>query len=1038
MSTKHRLDQTGTEKAERELDEFQLRAANLPLAAKSNIVAGAGTGKTTVLVARYMKLMEEDGIPPERLLALTFTLKAAGEMRERVRAEVVARMPEMAPRLESGWIMNFHQFGYRFIQENAPALGIDPGIGVMSIAEFHRIKAVLRARFENGRMEGIPADFGGEPPPPTKLPALFDTLLNIAQKCRGNMIDPAELRARCTSEDTAPYLARVDSVVALAHAWETELRRRNLLDFDDMITIPTRALLEHRELAERYRGTFDHILVDEFQDTSRAQNEMLQAIAGDGFNRVTVVGDVKQSIYRWRDARPENVIEFPADREELLKNYRSVQAVLDLSHSLVAGEPLLAGFVSELVANRGAGEFAPVLFHPAGAGWQEEIEAQALADWIEYLLGWASAPAAWNLPAIKAPLSPGKIAVLLRRFNKSTTRARIEAEFTRRNIPYAIVGGASTTEAAALQAWRELLLLLLPGPRAVNLLAVLETKPFLVSETSMHALYSEGDKRATTSGLLADERIARILDDTDRATVLELRACVARLADASQRLGFRAFLEWAIERTPLRLELSAAGASNQAVDDVIRELHDLADTLSRRGGLDLSTYLDHLGAELDARKFREDVDVRLPGDRIALMTIHQAKGLEFEAVAVPGVAPGDGQSEKFLVSADSGIWFSDSTGEEWGRGRSQAPEFKKNEEQDKLEERCILYVALTRARDHLWVSSPLAEGTKPRKKGPLESYFTDLLRAGRKRNTIVEAREPGNPRDSAGPAVTEATAIHDLEAALRDWTTARAAAEAHDLDTTLPARALEPVTWASLARYEACPLAFWFDRSSAGRVADDEPEAVSAPPPRDFPVTKLPKGVDPAKFGAFVHAVLEQRNEQGATLEASLAAVAARHDFGRHTEALIDIARERITAAIAVGLAGPSASAQSELSFAVRTQRLLVHGVIDRLDDGGKDALITDYKLGSPSPEHHFQTGVYAWAARKVLGRDARARLVYLGLEPVDVETVETNDERFDALVATMERSFESGTFNANPGAICATCAHRTVCEFAAITTQSQ
>ena len=102
MSTKHRLDQTVTEKAERELDEFQLRAANLALAAKSNIVAGAGTGKTTVLVARYMKLMEEDGIPPERLLALTFTLKAAGEMRERVRAEVVARMPEMAPRLDCG------------------------------------------------------------------------------------------------------------------------------------------------------------------------------------------------------------------------------------------------------------------------------------------------------------------------------------------------------------------------------------------------------------------------------------------------------------------------------------------------------------------------------------------------------------------------------------------------------------------------------------------------------------------------------------------------------------------------------------------------------------------------------------------------------------------------------------------------------------------------------------------------------------------------------------------------------------------------
>src|SRR5688572_4993266 len=103
MSTKRRID----------LDDFQRHAANLPLDAKGNIVAGAGTGKTTVLVARYMKLLQEDGLPPERLLALTFTLKAAGEMRERVRAAVVARMPHMAARLEAGWIMNFHQFGYR-------------------------------------------------------------------------------------------------------------------------------------------------------------------------------------------------------------------------------------------------------------------------------------------------------------------------------------------------------------------------------------------------------------------------------------------------------------------------------------------------------------------------------------------------------------------------------------------------------------------------------------------------------------------------------------------------------------------------------------------------------------------------------------------------------------------------------------------------------------------------------------------------------------------------------------------------------------
>ncbi|HEX6789696.1 MAG TPA: ATP-dependent DNA helicase [Candidatus Krumholzibacteria bacterium] len=1021
MQTKRRVD----------LDDFQRTAALLPLDTNGNIVAGAGTGKTTVLVARYMKLVEDDGIPPDRLLALTFTLKAAGEMRERVRAAMVARRPELASRLESGWIMNFHQFGYRFIQENAPALAIDPGIGVMSIAEFHRIRAVLRARFENGRLDGIPADFGGEPPPPTKLPGLFDTCLAIAQKCRANMIDVAELRRRCGSGESPAYLARVDLVVALVGAWEDELRRRNLLDFDDMIIIPTRALRDLPELRERYARQFDHVLVDEFQDTSRAQNEMLRAIAGDDFARVTVVGDVKQSIYRWRDARPENVTEFPADRAELKVNYRSVQAVLDLAHALVADEPLLAGFASPLEAERGRGAHLPVLFHPSVPEAQDEMEAQALADWIEYLLGRAPAPPAWKLSPMKEPLLPGQVAVLLRKFSgRSVTRSRIEAEFTRRGIPYSIVGGASTSEAMALQAWRELLLLLLPGPRAVNLLASLESKPFRVSEASLHELIAGGDRSGGTDVLLSDERIARIADAADRATVMALREGVAMLADAHRRLGFRAFLEWAIERTPLRLELAAAGVSGEAVDDLVRELHELADTLSRRGALDLATYLDHLGAELDARKFREDVDVRLPGDRVALMTIHQAKGLEFDAVAVPGVGGGEGQSETWLVSAENGIYFSETTGAPWNRGVKSAPEYAKNEEQSELEERCILYVALTRARDHLWVSSPLEKGEKKLKDATRPSFFTELLDAGLTRGIIVEAREPGPVREAGAAAAASATAQHELEAALGAWTALRDAAEARDLAPPPVTRALEPVTWESVARFAECPLAFSFDRS-------EQYDAARAEEPRakvrfeDLPDVRLPKGVDPAAFGTYVHAVLERRTDMEMELDRALLAAAAPHDFGKHADVIMDLARERVRAAIAAGFAGPSAGAQCELPFAVRLERVLVHGVIDRLDDDGKDALITDYKLGVASPHHHFQLVVYAWAARRILGRDARARLVYLGRDPVDVETVETEHARIDATVTAMEAALTSGEFEARPGEVCKACVHRAMCKFA-------
>jgi superfamily I DNA/RNA helicase len=262
------------------LDSSQQAAADRALADSTNVVAGAGTGKTSVLVARYLKLVEADGVPFDRLLALTFTLKAAAEMRDRIRAEVSRRMPEQARFLFGAWIQNFHQFGFRFIKENAPALGVDPGVDVVSPAEFERMERWMRARFEAGRIPGVAPDFGGEPPIPTELPTLFDTLMKIVHKCRGNMIEPAHMRALCTQDDFPAYVARVDAVVALAAEWEAELRRRNLLDFSDMISIPARALTGNTALAARYHDAFDHILVDEFQDTSRAQNEMLRALSG--------------------------------------------------------------------------------------------------------------------------------------------------------------------------------------------------------------------------------------------------------------------------------------------------------------------------------------------------------------------------------------------------------------------------------------------------------------------------------------------------------------------------------------------------------------------------------------------------------------------------------------------------------------------------------------------------------------------------------------------------------------------------------------
>jgi len=150
---------------------------------------------------------------------------------------------------------------------------------------------------------------------------------------------------------------------------------------------------------------------------------------------------------------------------------------------------------------------------------------------------------------------------------------------------------------------------------------------------------------------------------------------------------------------------------------------------------------------------------------------------------------------------------------------------------------------------------------------------------------------------------------------------------------------------------------------------------------------------------------------------------------------VIDLARARIRGACAAGLAGASEGARSELPFAVRTSNVLVHGVIDRLDTLKDGVLVTDYKLGAPLDSHHFQVAVYAWAVQRATGaQSVRARLVYLGFDPIRVDNVETESERVSTLVEAMGRSFESGEFQAKPGGICAACEHRPHCAFAVVT----
>ncbi len=425
-----------------------------PIGATVKVLAGPGTGKTGVLVDGDLRFVLDAGVSPDTLLALTFTKKAAAEMQRRVFEESVKRgRRDVLRSLHGAWIMNFHQFAYRVIKENAAQFGIDPDIAVASAVDLARLRRRLNRRYQAGGIDGMPVSYE-EDVTPNNIDKRIDKDLAVVDQARDLVWTPELLLATRRENDCATYKRRVEAVAALWRAYEGDLRSRLLLDFSDLIRMVVMEFTRNAELRDHYAKRFVHILVDEFQDTSEGQNELLRLLAGDGFPHVTVVGDEKQSIYRWRNARVENIREFPGTEKILTTNYRSTQGILDLAYHVLIEDVYFKARAEDiyLTADRGAGDVPICIFHPEGERSSSE-EAKALGAWILALTGHLPE----NVPVLDAykrhapRLGFGDIAILLRSLKRSSGLPEFEAELERLGIPYAIVAGVSKVEENVLE-----------------------------------------------------------------------------------------------------------------------------------------------------------------------------------------------------------------------------------------------------------------------------------------------------------------------------------------------------------------------------------------------------------------------------------------------------------------------------------------------------------------------------------------------------------------------------------------------------------
>ena len=549
------------------------------------ILAGAGSGKTRVIAHRAACLIGDGHAAPHELLAVTFTNKAAEEMRERIERLLGAAQPRL-------WLSTFHAFCARLLRREAPLVGLSRDFVIYDTAD--QLAVVRRAMQELRIDERLT--------PPRAVRAQISHAKN-------RMLDADQLLEAGSGyrdEQLARAFERYDRLLAAANA----------LDFDDLL-LKAVALFDASEAArERYVEQFRYVMVDEYQDTNRPQYRLLQQLAS--HRNLCVVGDPDQSIYKWRGADVRNILDFEQDFPEatvvrLERNYRSTQVILDAASGLISRNSERRD--KRLWTEGAAGD--PIVCHRA----RDEIEE---ADFVIARLRRALAGGA------------GSAAVLYR--TNAQSRA-IEDALTRAGLAYRVVGGVRFYERKEVKDALAYLKVLLEPADDVSLRRIINVPPRGIGKKVMEAL--EGSA-ATGPRLSLWERLVRAVDEQTvpprAAAALErFRALRTALAATAATESASVTLERTLDQTGYVRALREA-----ATEESEGRLANLMELVAAARDYELRAPEASLAGFVDQVSLRSEADEEEGAADAAvwLMTLHAAKGLEFPLVVITGMEEG--------------------------------------------------------------------------------------------------------------------------------------------------------------------------------------------------------------------------------------------------------------------------------------------------------------------------------------------------------------------------------------------------------------
>ena len=855
----------------------QHRAAAAPGGA-IRVVAGAGTGKTAVIAERFRRLVEA-GVSPASILVMTFTERAAGEMRERIETAIDSEAPSVG---------TFHSIALGWLREDGAAIGVPAAFRIVAGADRWILARELMWSI------GDPALAGDERPDDLVAP-----VLQMFERMKQELVPIARLAAWAAHAEDRERAELMRASVRLYRAYERECRLQRLLDFDDLLLHAVRLFEDRPHILGRYRARFPHVLVDEYQDLNLAQERVVELIAGT--RGAFVVGDDDQSIYRFRGASRASLERFLRSFPDALtitlgRNRRS-------SRRIVAAAAGLIGHNGErLPKELGSSDpGAHVEVWRFGDGAQE---AAAIAAEAQRLAGQG--------------VALSSIAVLCR---TNAIARPIAAALTANGVPHVVVGGRGFYD----------------RPEVKDVIAMLR------------AIDDPADAIALA-----------------RPAAARNRPLLERLAPAARQLDVRD-LYFELMNESRYLET----APPEAAPNVSRLGEAIADFCETSPDHSLAAYMHRLELVLLSGEDDEPAAVDA-SDAIQVMTIHQSKGLEFEAVFVPSVVEGrlpqSNRSPRFELPP--------SVLEPLVRGREDVI----------AEERRLLYVAMTRARRRLYLSA--AHHYEGGRRWRMSRFLDEVLAVGP--DATVERTFPEMPE----PAVVANGHVHAADVQL---------------------------SYSAIAAYRDCPRQYWY-RHVQRLPAPQSAEAVHGVVLHEA----LRRAGDESQNGKPISAARLKKILADVWSATAFPDVRRAATFQRIGATQLEAYRK--------GGGFDVAPAYLEHPFSVAVDGWALRGVIDRIDRTAEGWRIVDYKSGRPIARRRrdLQVALYALGARAALGLSpVELEIVYLSSgESIAVTHVDRQVAEATAEGAEVADGIRAGRFESRPERRrCRICPYRLACE---------